>query len=133
MMRIRYQRLLLSIFILSFSAFDEYAQSPAYAKFDSKSSTIGLYNLLPDTTACEASRVFSGTIKILRREPGTSAHRYSFTLSTTPRLAINVIIQADEILQADADDLIANSRRVRVRARPCGSGGIWTAEEIKRL
>ena len=125
--------LLLSFMILGFSTNAGYRQSPAYAKFDSKSSTIGLYNLLPDTTGCERSRVFSGAIKKVSREIDQSAYTYSFTLHTNPKLQINFIVVADEILRTDIDDLIAKNRRVQVRARPCGSGGIWTAEEIKRI
>jgi hypothetical protein len=132
-MQIGYNSLLLSALFLLVSAKAIYPQSPVYAKFDSKSSTIGLYNLLPDTTGCEGSRVFSGKISKVRREAVDSLNAYNFTLDTSPRLQFHFGISTAEIPQKDVDGLIAKNRRVRVRARLCGSAGIWTAEEIKRL
>jgi hypothetical protein len=125
--------LLLSIIILVFSASAGYGQSPAYAKFDASSATIGLYNLLPDATGCEASRRFSGTIKSVSRELSHSVYAYRFTLTSNPRVQFTFGVTEREILPAAVGDLIAKNRRVEVRARLCGSGGIWTAEEIKRL
>jgi hypothetical protein len=129
----RYRYLCLLFFSLCISSNAVYAQSPAYAKFDSNSSTIGLYNLLADTTGCETSRVFSGTIKKVSREVEGSASTYSFTVDSNPKLQLHFIVLADEIPQKAVEDLVAKNRRVRVRARACGSGGIWTAEEIRRL
>ena len=112
-----------------------FAQGNAYAKFDSKGATIGLYNLLADPTGCENSQAFTGTITKVDYEVGESAYSYSFTLAAAggKRLNINLIVEDDDILQPDVEDLITKNRRVRVRARQCGSGGLWTAEEIKRL
>jgi hypothetical protein len=125
--------LFLVFFSIWLSSKAGFAQSPAYAKFDSRNATIGLYHLLPDTTGCERSRLFSGKVKTVSREVSNSIYTYSFTLSSNPKLQIHFIIAADEIPQKDVDDLVAKNRRLQVRARACGSGGIWTAEEIKRL
>jgi hypothetical protein len=131
-MQIGYQSMWLSVFLLAVNAKAVYSQSPAYAKFDSKGSTIGLYNPLPDTTGCEASRTFSGRITRGRREAGDSLKAYNPTLDTGPRRQFHFGIAA-EISLAEVEDLIAKNRQVQVRGGLCGSAGIWTAEEIKRL
>lgn len=111
------------------------AQGNAYAKFNSGGETIGLYNLLSDPTGCESSRLLSGSITKVSYEIGASSYSYSFTLNPGggKRFSINLIVTDEEILQPDVEDIITKNRRVRVRARQCGSGGIWTAEEIRRL
>lgn len=117
-----------------FSATEAYSQSNAYAKFDRTGATVGLYNLLSDATGCEASRTFSGTITKVNYDVGDGTYSYTFTLNSAgKRLSISLVVSDDEILQPDVEDLITKNRRVRVRARQCGSGGFWTAEEIRRL
>lgn len=122
-------------FICFFSANFVYSQSNSYAKFDAKGATIGLYNLLSDATGCEKSRAFSGTITKVSYDVGDSVYSYSFTLNASggKRLNLNLVVSDDEILQPDVEDIINKNSRVRVRARQCGSGGFWTAEEIRRL
>jgi hypothetical protein len=110
-----------------------FAQS-AYAKFDSKGRTIGLYNLLADTTACEPSTVFSGVIGKVTYDVRQPTYIYTFVLNAKPkRVTLNLIATDGDILQPDVEDIILKNARVRVRARQCGSGAIWSAEEVRRL
>jgi hypothetical protein len=109
------------------------AQS-AYAKFDSKGRTIGLYNLLADATGCEPSQVFSGVIGKVAYDVRQPAYTYTFVLNAKARrVTLNLITIDDEILQPDVADIILKNVRVRVRARQCGSGTIWSTEEVRRL
>lgn len=116
-----------------FSASFTYSQGNAYAKFDAKGATIGLYNLLPDATGCEKSVALSGTIQKVGYEIGDSVYSYTFTLNTNPKRQINFTVSDDEILQPDVEDIIRKNVRVRVQARQCGSAGFWSVEEVKRL
>jgi hypothetical protein len=122
------------LIICFFSALLVQSQSNAYAKFDSKGSTIGLYNLLPDATGCEDSRIISGAITKVSHDIGDSSYSYTFVLNSGgKRSTINLIISDGEILQPAVEDILTKNRRVHVRARQCGSGGFWTAEEIRRV
>ena len=127
------KRLATVSFLLITAAAPVFAQS-AYAKFDSKGRTIGLYNLLADTTGCEPSQVFSGVIGKVTYDVRQSTYTYTFVLNAKPkRVTLNLIATDDEILQPDVEDIILKNVRVRVRARQCGSGAIWSAEEVRRL
>ena len=109
-------------------------QSKAYAKFDAKGSTIGLYNLLAEANGCEEGRVISGTITKVTFDVGEFSYNYTFTIDANgKRRAINIRIGNGEILRPDVADIIAPRRRVRIRARRCGNPEVWTAEEIRRL
>ena len=110
------------------------AAQSAYAKFDSKGRTIGLYNLLADTTGCQPSQIFSGVIGKVTYDVRQPVYTYTFVLNAKPkRVTLNLIANDDEILQPDVEDIILKNARVRVRARQCGSGAIWSAEEVRRL
>jgi len=105
----------------------------AYAKFDSKGHTIGLYKLLADATGCEASRTFVGTITKVSYDVRGSVYTYTFTLNASgKKVSLNLIATDDEILQPDVDDIIFKNQRVRVSARQCGSSGVWSTEEVRR-
>ena len=125
-------RLILCIWLVSASA--AAGQSKAYAKFNAKGSTVGLYNLLPEPRGCEEGRVISGTITKVTYDVGESSYSYTFTIEANgKRHAINIRIGNGEILRPDVEDIIVPRRRVRIRARPCGSAEVWAAEEIRRL
>ena len=125
----------LLVFALSLAASSPaYSQSNSYAKFDANGRTIGLYNLLATTTGCESGRVFNGVISKVTYEVNDHTYAYTFALTTRGKsLSINLILSDDEVLQPDVEDIIRKNIRVRVRARQCGNGGIWTAEEVRRL
>ena len=127
------KRFFLLLIFLAVSAPMVYSQS-AYAKFDSKGRTIGLYKLLADATGCEPSRTFTGTIVKVAYDVRNSIYTYTFTLSVSgKKLNLNLIATDDEILQPDVDDIIFKNQRVRVSARQCGSSGVWSTEEVRRL
>ena len=127
------KRLATGLLLLALAAAPVFSQR-SYAKFDSKGRTIGLYNLLADTTGCEPSQVFSGVIGKVTYEIRQPAYTYTFVLNAKPkRVTLNLTTTDDEILQPDVEDIILKNVRVRVRARQCGSGAIWTAEEVRRL
>jgi hypothetical protein len=123
--------LILCIWLVSASAA---GQSKAYAKFNSRRSTVGLYNLLPELNGCEESRIISGTITKVSSDVGESSYSYTFLIDAKgKRRAINIRIGNGEILRPDVENIIAPRRRVRIRARPCGNAEVWAAEEIRRL
>jgi hypothetical protein len=122
---------ILCIWLVSASAA---GQSKAYAKFNSKGSTVGLYNLLPEPNGCEEGRVISGTITRVTFDVAESSYSYTFTVDTNGKSrTISIRIGNREILRPDVEDIIAPRRRVRIRARPCGNAAVWAAEEIRRL
>ena len=124
----------LILFIWLIPASVALAQSKAYAKFDGKGSTIGLYNLLAETNGCEEGRVILGMISKVTFEVNEAAYSYTFTVNGGGRIrTVKVRIENGEILRPDLERLVAPRRRVRVVARPCGNGEVWAAEEIRRL
>lgn len=125
---------LMILFIWFSHACAVYAQGNAYAKFDAKGSTIGLYNLLSDVNGCEESRRFSGLITKAVYKTGESSYTTTFTLNTGRKhRTVKLTVYDGEILRSDVDNIITKNHRVRVRARQCGSDRIWTAEEVRRL
>lgn len=128
------KKFLIGVILLLAAPSAVYSQSNSYAKFDSRGRTIGLYNLLATTTGCENSRVFNGVIAKVTYEVNHHTYAYTFKLNAGGRnLIINLVLSDDEVLQPDVEDIIRKGVRVRVAARQCGSGGVWTAEEIRRL
>ena len=127
------KRLATGLLLLIATATPVLSQS-AYAKFDSKGRTIGLYNLLADTTGCEPTQVFTGVIGKVTYVVQQPTYTYTFVVNAKPkRVTLNLIANDDEILQPDVEDIILKNVRVRVRARQCGSAAIWSAEEVRRL
>jgi hypothetical protein len=126
-------RVLWLLILLVVSASVVRSQS-AYAKFDAKGHTIGLYKLLPDVTGCEASRTFAGSITKVNYDVRGSVYTYTFTVNSGgKKVSLNLIASDVEILQPDVDDIIFKNQRVKVTARQCGSSGVWSTEEVRRL
>jgi hypothetical protein len=125
-------RLILCIWLVSVSA--AAGQSKAYAKFNDKGSTVGLYNLLAETGGCEEGRVISGMITKVTFDVGESSYSYTFTIEANGRRrAINIRICNGEILRPDVENIIVPRRWVRILARRCENAEVWAAEEIRRL
>ncbi len=80
--------------------------------------------------------MFAGTISKVESFPGDNADGYQFILKLPngKQQKIQASISHDEgALLADFDEMLERNRRVKVKARQCGNGGFWTAEEIRRL
>ena len=121
---------MLLIVILFFAEADR-PQSRAYAKFDSRGNTIGLYNLMRERTGCRSWQGFGGTIRRMWSEPLDSKISYQFTLDLgRRRLLIGFVLAQDELSRSVIEDIVNSDSRVSVRA--CDGGGRWYAEEITR-
>jgi hypothetical protein len=105
-------------------------------KYDDASDLIWAGNLLPDATGCEAAKVFIGKIVSVESFESENAVGYEFSLKLAngKQQKLQASISLDEgAFLVDFENLLQKNRRISVKARMCGSGGAWTAEEIKRL
>lgn len=105
-------------------------------KYDRTGNLTWISNLLEDKTGCEASRLFTGKITKAEVFPGDSAYGFEFTLraaSGKPQKFIASLSRDEGALLADFEEMLQPNRRLKVKARQCGSGGFWTAEDIWRL
>lgn len=106
------------------------------SKFDRSGNLTWIGKLLDDKTGCEASRLFTGKITKAEVFPGDSAYGFEFTLrpaSGKPQKFIASLSLDEGALLVDLEEMLQPNRRLKIKARQCGSGGFWTAEEIWRL
>jgi hypothetical protein len=106
------------------------------AKYDRGGNLTFIGDLLPDTTGCEASKSLTGKITKVESFPGDGADGWEFVLAPIrgrPQKFQASLSHDEGAVLADLDELLQRGRRLRVKARQCGSGGFWTVEEIKRL
>lgn len=104
-------------------------------KYDRGGNLNSISGLLTDATGCESSKSFTGTVSNISNADSKAATGYEFTL----RLAGNKqqrlyasVPNADGQLVIEFADLMVKGQRLVVRARACGSGGIWTAESMTK-
>ena len=108
------------------------AQTRAYAKFGRSGETVGLYNLMSQSSACGYRKVFEGVVSNFNswKQGIEIDYRFAIDVGGGQRL-FEFTLGVDDISQADIRDLI--SRRQRVRIRACRSRGrYWAAEEVTR-
>lgn len=124
--------------ILSLTLSFGMAQSSAAqtAKYNRAGDLVSITNLLPDVSGCEAPKVFTG--KIIKADSFDSNNVVGFEfllrLAAGKAEKLQAAISLDEgALIVDFENLMQKNRQLRIKARRCGSGGFWTAEEIKRL
>jgi hypothetical protein len=109
-------------------------QSRAYAKFDQKGETIGLFNLTESDRMCDERHVASGTVKNVRSVKRGLEIDFGFLLEMRDRRRfISFTIKYDAIREADIENLLINRRRFKVSVEACQQGGRWIAEKITRL
>src|SRR5262245_6180114 len=98
-------------------------QSRAYAKFDSRGNTIGLYNLMRERGGCRSWQAFGGTIGRTWSDAQDSKISYQFTLDLgRRRLLIGFLLEQDELSRSVIDDIVTSDGR-RVKVRACNGGG----------
>lgn len=105
------------------------------AKYDRAGGLNFLSGLLTETTGCAPSKSFTGKITKVESFPGDNSDGWEFTLAPTRGRAQKFqasLTHNEGGLLADFDEMLSKGRRVKVKARQCGSGGFWTAEEVSR-
>lgn len=106
------------------------------AKYNNNGDLTYISGLLSDTTGCEASKLFSGTITKMEPLRGDNADSFEFTLKPAAGKTVKLVatISLDEgAVIVDLENMLQPKRRVKVKARQCGSGGFWTVEEIRKI
>ena len=106
------------------------------AKYDQAGNLTFITGLLSDTAGCEASVSFTGKITKVDSFPSDAADGWQFVLAIvrSKPVKFEASLSHDEgAVLADFDEMLQTGRRLKVKARRCGSGGYWTVEEIWRL
>lgn len=120
------------VLIWLFAAAAVPAQTRPYAKFGPSGETIGLFNLLKDTSGCEKWQSFTGRIVsvhvVLRRKDA----EYQFTVRSNPTtFNFGFKLEKDEIPFRDVENLLGKNRTIKIRA--CRNGNRdWAVEEVVR-
>lgn len=129
-----------SFLILSFAFLPGAAQitdaQTKTVKYNNAGDLIWISNLLPDATGCESSKTFAGKIVKVESFNSDNAVGYEFALRlvNNKQQKFQASISLDDgAVVVDFENLLQRNRRISVKARMCGSGGFWTAEEIRRL
>lgn len=106
------------------------------AKFNTNGDLIRITGLLEDTTGCEPSRTLTGRITKVSPLRGDNADSFDFMVKPATGGALRFVATISQdagAILVDLENLLQPNRRVRVKARACGSSAIRTVEEITRL
>jgi hypothetical protein len=106
------------------------------AKFNNNGDLIRISGLLEDKTGCEPSRTVIGRITKMTPLRGDNADSFEFSLKPAAGSILRVVATISHDAGAvlvDLENLLQPNRRVKVKARACGSSAIRTVEEITRL
>lgn len=113
-------------------------------KYNNADEITAITGLLDDKTGCERLETFTGNLfKITALETGNDLLSYEFflLLASGKKQKIYLTIERQVISNvgtaASADKIVKKflqkNKKLQIKARACGGGGIMTPEEIRRL
>lgn len=105
-------------------------------KFNRSGDLISIGGMLTSSTDCEPSRTFTGRITKMEPIRGENSDTFEFTLKPTiggTMIVLATIPHDQGAIVVDLENMLQPKRRVKVKARQCGSGGYWSPQQIWRI